>query len=153
MFLQKNSKIWLCISLPFLICRKNASATKTFMNTKVQIQTAANQGRERMQKQGRNSQVVGQPWGRVRVPTPEACITVSLSSNDKLLPLPHNTHTHTPKVEDGNFRLSPRFLEHHTSPPTSQKKVTHTAALTPNVAFLPPLSSKPHNEHPIRPPV
>ena len=42
------------------------------------------------------------------------------------------------QVEDGNFRLSTRFLEHHSvaSPPTtSQKKVTHPAALAPNVAF------------------
>jgi len=41
------------------------------------------------------------------------------------------------QVEDGNFRLSPRSLEHCplTSPPTNQKKVTHPAALTPNFAF------------------
>ena len=92
--------------------------------------------------------MVGQPWGRVLVPTRGACITVSLSSFDKLPPPPPHT-----KVEDGNFRLSPRFLEHHTSPPTNQKKVTHSAALTPNVAFLSPLSPLPGNEHPVRPPV
>ena len=41
------------------------------------------------------------------------------------------------QVEDGNFRLSTRFLEHlpTTSPPTNQKKVTHPAALTTNVAY------------------
>ena len=38
------------------------------------------------------------------------------------------------QVEDGNFRLSTRFLEHSSaaSPPI---KVTNPAALTPNVAF------------------
>ena len=42
------------------------------------------------------------------------------------------------QVEDGNFRMSTRFLEHSSdaSPPTNQKKVTQSAALTPNVAFL-----------------
>ena len=41
------------------------------------------------------------------------------------------------QVEDGNFRLNIRFLEHCpvTSPPASQKKVTHPAALTPNFAY------------------
>ena len=42
------------------------------------------------------------------------------------------------QVEDGNFRLNTRFLEHSSvaSPPTNQKKkkVTNPAALTPNVA-------------------
>lgn len=39
--------------------------------------------------------------------------------------------------EDGNFRLSIRFLEHYsaTLSPIHQKKVTHPAALTPNFAF------------------
>ena len=41
------------------------------------------------------------------------------------------------QVKDGNFRLSTRFLEHRSvaSPPSNQKKVTHPAALTYNVAF------------------
>ena len=41
------------------------------------------------------------------------------------------------QVEDGNFRLNTRFLEHRSvaSPPANQKKVTHPAALTPKVAF------------------
>ena len=46
------------------------------------------------------------------------------------------------QVEDGDFRLNTRFLEHSSvaSPPTNQKKrkrkkkVTNPAALTPNVA-------------------
>ena len=40
------------------------------------------------------------------------------------------------QVEHGNLRLRTRFLEHHpVSPPlTSQKKVTHPAALTPDFA-------------------
>ena len=47
--------------------------------------------------------------------------------------------TGTPtQVEDGNFRLSTRFLEHHpvTMPQTNQKKVTHPAVHIPNFAFL-----------------
>ena len=41
------------------------------------------------------------------------------------------------QVEAGKFSLSTRFLEHHpaTSPPTSQKKVTGSAALLPNFAY------------------
>ena len=41
------------------------------------------------------------------------------------------------EVEDGNFRLNTRVLGHHSvaSPPTNQKKVTHPAALSPDVAF------------------
>ena len=41
------------------------------------------------------------------------------------------------QVEDGNFRLNTRFLEHSSvaSPPTNQKEVTHPAALSPDVAF------------------
>jgi len=42
------------------------------------------------------------------------------------------------QVEDGNFRLKTRFLEHSSvgSPATNQKKkkVTNPVALTPNVA-------------------
>ena len=40
-------------------------------------------------------------------------------------------------MEDGNFRLSTRFLEHHpiTSPPATQKEVTYSIVLTPNFAF------------------
>ena len=40
-------------------------------------------------------------------------------------------------MEDGNFRLSPRFLESCpvTSPPTNQKKVTRPAALNPNFPY------------------
>ena len=41
------------------------------------------------------------------------------------------------KVEDGNFRLSTRFLDHCSvaSPPTNQNKGTHPAVFTANVAF------------------
>ena len=44
------------------------------------------------------------------------------------------------QVEDGDFRLNTRFLEHSSvaSPPANQKKekkVRNPAALTPNVAF------------------
>ena len=41
------------------------------------------------------------------------------------------------QMEDGNFRLSTRFLEHCsvTSPPINQKKVTHSVALIPNFTY------------------
>ena len=41
------------------------------------------------------------------------------------------------QVEDGNLRLSTRFLEHFpvTSPPTNQRKVMHPAALPQNFAY------------------
>ena len=44
----------------------------------------------------------------------------------------------TTQVEDGNFRLSTRFLEHCPAalPPINQKRVTQSAALIPNAAFL-----------------
>ena len=41
-------------------------------------------------------------------------------------------------IENGNFRLSTRFLGNHhavASPPTNQKKVICPAAITPNFAF------------------
>jgi len=47
-------------------------------------------------------------------------------------------------VED-DFRLSRGFLEYHPviSPPTNQKKITHSAALTPNFAYkIKPLGSQ-----------
>jgi len=41
------------------------------------------------------------------------------------------------QVEDGNFRLNTRFLEHSSvALPPIIKKVTHPAVLTPNVAFF-----------------
>ena len=41
------------------------------------------------------------------------------------------------QVEDGNFRLNTRFLEHSSvASPVNHKKVTHPAAVTPNIAFF-----------------
>ena len=49
---------------------------------KGQVQTVADQGREGMQRQGRNSQeTIPQPWGRVPVPPQGIHITISLSSS------------------------------------------------------------------------
>ena len=83
-----------------------------------------------MQKQRRSSQeTTVQLWGRVLVPPQGLYITISLSSS---------VGTKVPtQVEDGNFRLSTRFLEHRpvTSPPTNQKKVTHPEAFTLNFAY------------------
>ena len=41
------------------------------------------------------------------------------------------------QVEDGNFRLGTRFLEHHPviSPPNNLKKITHPVDLTPDSAY------------------
>ena len=52
--------------------------------------------------------------------------------------LSSSTGTKAPtQVEDGNFRLSTRVLEHCpvTSPPTNQNKVTHPAALSPDFDY------------------
>ena len=70
-----------------------------------------------------------QPWSRVLVPHQRIYITVSVSYFEV---------TKAPtQVEDGNFRLSTRFLKRHlvTLLPTNQKKVTHPAALTPNFSI------------------
>ena len=73
--------------------------------------------------------MVVQTWGRVLVPTQGICLRLSLSPSVELVPT---------QVEDGDFRLSSGFLQHCsvTSPPTNQKKVSHPAALIPNLAFL-----------------
>ena len=82
-----------------------------------------------MQKQGRNSQEkIVQPWGRVLVPPQGMCLTI---------PLSYSAGNKAPtQVEDGDFRLNTRFLDHHpvTSPPTNQKKVT---TLQPSPQILP----------------
>ena len=60
----------------------------------------------------------------------------SRNINNNIFELFYTTKAPT-QVEDGNFRLNTRFLEHRpaTSPPTNQTKVTHPAALTPNSAY------------------
>ena len=82
-----------------------------------------------MQKQRRSSQATEvQPWGRVLV-LPEGIYVKTPSSS---------VGTKAPtQVEDGDFTLNTRFLEHHplTSLSTSHKKVTHPEALAPNFAF------------------
>ena len=71
-----------------------------------------------MKKQRRSSQeAIVQAWGRVLVPPQGIYITIPLSSS---------AGTKVPtQEEDGSFRLSTRFLEHHpvASPPTNQKTV------------------------------
>ena len=83
-----------------------------------------------MQRQGRSSQeTIVQPWGRV--------CSSSRNRHNKI-PLSSSAGTKAPiQVEDGNFMLSTRFLEHRpvTSPPTNQKKATHPAAQTSNFAY------------------
>ena len=83
-----------------------------------------------MQKQRRNYQeTIVQRWGKILVPPRGIYITIPLSSSTG-----NKIPTH---MEDGNFRLSTRYLEYHpvTLPPTNQNKVTHTAALTLNFSY------------------
>ena len=62
-----------------------------------------------MQKHRKDSQqTIVQPWARVLVPPQGIYITIPLSSSAR-------TKAST-QVEDGNFRLSPRFLEPHLLP-------------------------------------
>lgn len=81
-------------------------------------ENSADQGREEMQKSERSSQeTIIQPWDRVLVPPQGIYLTKSLSSA---------VGTRVPtQVENGNFRLSTRFLEHCpvTSSLTNQKKL------------------------------
>ena len=79
----------------------------------------------------RNNQMVVQPPDRVLVPTQK-------NMHNNVFEFFYRTEAPT-QVEDGNFRLNKRFLEHNSvaSPSTNQKKkkkVTNPAALTPNVA-------------------
>ena len=77
------------------------------------------------EEQSRNNSAA---QGMVLVPPQGTYIKISLSSS---------AGTKAPKqVEDGNFRLITRSLEHRpvTSPPTNQKKATQPAALTPSFA-------------------
>ena len=56
-------------SVLFLVCRGQPPTSMTFPESKRQVQTVANQGREGMQRQGRSSQETpAQPWGRVLAP-------------------------------------------------------------------------------------
>ena len=84
-----------------------------------------------MQKKRRNSQeTIVQRQSRVLVPPQGIYLNnISLSSF---------AGTKAPtQVEDGNFMVSTRFLEHRpvTSPPSNQKKVTHPAALASDFAY------------------
>ena len=59
------------------------------LSSKGQIQTAANQRREGVQRQGRNSQeTTVQPWDRILVQSQGIHITISLSSSAELKPPP-----------------------------------------------------------------
>ena len=81
-------------------------------------ENSAHEGREEMQKLERSSQeTVKQSWDRALVPAQGIYMTKPSSSS---------VGTRVPtQVEDGNFRLSTRFLEHCpvTSPLTNQKKL------------------------------
>ena len=99
------------------------SASLTFPEFQSWIQTIANQGREGIQKQKQSK--VGTASDRVLVPTQRNM---------------HNNVFEPPtQVEDGNFRLSTRFLEHSSvaSPPTNQKG---SQTLQPSPQMLPSVS-------------
>ena len=70
-----------------------------------------------------------QPWGRVLVPLQGIYITISLNYS-----VGTKASTH---VDDGNFRLSTRCLEHHslTYRQPVRKKSQYPAALTSNFSY------------------
>ena len=105
----------LCVLHFFSVGYRLHSASLTFPEFQGWIQTIANQGREGIQKQRRNNQMVVQPWDRVLVPTQR-------NMHNNVFEF-YRTGAPT-QVEDGNFRLNTRFLEHSSvaSPPTNQKK-------------------------------
>ena len=67
----------------FLICRKRASVSQTFLNTKEQIQTVANQGSKGMQKQ---RGTIRKLQCKTLVPPQEVQVTISLSSTRTKIP-------------------------------------------------------------------
>ena len=100
-----------------------------------------------MQKQKKGSQETLQRWSRVLVPAQGIYIAIWYKLWILLGEL-----SALAQVEDGNLRLSTstwtpdwlkpkgwwlRFLEHHpvTSPPTNQRKITHSADLPSNFAY------------------
>ena len=72
---------------PFLFLGNRLQPPWRSLSSKGQVQTLANQGREGMQRPGRNSQeTMAHPWGRVLVPLQGIYITRSLSSSAELTP-------------------------------------------------------------------
>ena len=64
----------------FLIIGNRFIQLPSFPESQGHVQTVAHQGREGMQRQGRNSQeTIVQPWDRVLVPPQGIHITISLS--------------------------------------------------------------------------
>ena len=92
------------------------SASLTFPELQRVDSTNCNQGREGIQKQRRNNQLVVQPWDRVLVPTQR-------NTHNNGFEFFYRTGAPT-QVEDGDYRLNTRFLEHSSvaSLPTNQKK-------------------------------
>ena len=69
-----------CVSHFLITGNRLHSASWPSLNSKGQVQTAVNQGREGKWRQGRNSQeTIVQPWGGVLVPPQGIYITISLS--------------------------------------------------------------------------
>ena len=86
---------------------KHGSVFLSSLNPKGHIHIVANQGREEMQNQKRSSQeTTVQPWIQIPPQGIHTIIFLSIFSSFVGIKAPH-TH-----VEDGNFRLSARFLEH-----------------------------------------
>ena len=110
------------------------------------IQTIANQGREGIQKQRRNNQMVVQPPERVQVPTQR-------NMHNNVFEFYYKTGAPI-QGEDGTFRLNTRFLEHSSvaSSPTNQKKKKSHKPCSPHPkCFLLFLGTS--NDHPVRSPV
>lgn len=115
----------------FLVCRKIASASQTFLNIKEQIQTVT----RLLIREVRNPETKEEQSTKdtaLLKQDPGACSGVI---HNKIFQFFCRNYVPPPptSVEDGNFRLSIRFLEHcpATSPPTNQKRVTNI----PNFAY------------------
>ena len=84
------------------------------LSSKGQVQTAMNQGREGMQRQGRGSQeTIVQPWGRVLALPQGIHIMLSLSSSAELKP--HQMEEVSYLMKHSSFQRS-QFAHHHLTP-------------------------------------
>ena len=85
-----------------------------FLSSNGCIQTIANQEREGIQKQRKNNQMVVQSWDRLLVPTQR-------NMHNNVFEFFYRAGRPT-QVEDGNFRLNTRFLEHSCFFTTTQSR-------------------------------
>ena len=133
----------------FLFVRNRLQPPWPSLSSKGQVQTVANQGREGMQKQGRNSQeTIVQPWGRVLVPPQGTHITISLSSSAELKP--HQMEDvnclmkHSSFQREGHSLITLRTTEAHQETTWGQIKGTTKLIRRPPEARLKECGTCPH---------